>query len=682
MRLLEIFRSKSLAVRFGLIIFAILAAAQIVVGSWYVIRERLHLEDSFNKRFDHLGALLVGVSRQPLFSFDYTPLMPFLDEMGKDDEIVAVRVYDSNMNLVAQKVKAGGEPDGTVRDGGMFFFPGRIARQFDVLMGGQNLGKVEIVFSAADANRELLTLLIITPMFLGVLLLVVIFTVYKFFAKYVAAPVRSLNNGIEKVGGKDLTVYFETDRQDELGEMIRGFNYLVEALRTYMARLSSTAVDVTAAIRQMEEIFQKVGEGTNSQFESVERMRERISRMDLSQKDVFESAERAASLFQENLSSQLEIRASVTEIVSSTDDLFRSTDVAYSAVSDMSSSSRQIADSADELAKTIEETSASVEQITSSIKLVEDHARQSAQVAAEVTMTANSTGMEAVRAARDGMMNIQQEVMSSSEIIQRLGTRSKDIEKILKVIKDVTEQTNLLSLNAAILAAQAGEYGKGFGVVADEIGSLAERTAMSTLEISNIVNTIQKEISEAVDSTSRGITRVDEGVSLVGRVEDALRQTLSNSEKASRMAYSIEKATVEQGNSIRHISKVVDRVQQMTKHVTLALKQQGNALNGLVSSAGTVRDVTEVVKKGMDEQNTGIQLISRNLELTNDMMSQVSEATFAQKKETEELIQDIVSIHAMGKRTLEIIDEMKETLTTLYSETENMQSEMKGFRLK
>lgn len=662
--------------------FAILSAGQIVAGAWYVSRERSHLEDSFNKRFDHMGALLVGVSRQPLFSFDYTPLMPFLDEMSRDDEIVALRVYDNNKNLVAHKGKGDVDSAASIREGRLFFFPDNVARQFDVLMGGQSIGKVEIVFSAAEANRELLTLIIITPVFLGALLLIVIFTVFRFFTSNIAAPIKSLNSGIEKVGAKDLTVYFETAREDELGEMILGFNYLVEALRTYMARLSSTAVDVTAAIKQMEEIFQKVGDGTNSQFESVERMRERLSRMDLSQKDVFESAERAASLFQENLSSQLEIRASVTEIVSSTDDLFKSTDVAYSAVSDMSSSSRQIADSADELAKTIEETSASVEQITSSIKLVEDHARQSAQVAAEVTMTANSTGMEAVRAARDGMMNIQQEVTSSSEIIQRLGTRSKDIEKILKVIKDVTEQTNLLSLNAAILAAQAGEYGKGFGVVADEIGSLAERTAMSTLEISNIVGTIQREIRDAVDSTSRGITRVEEGVSLVGRVEDALRQTLSNSEKASKMAYSIEKATVEQGNSIRHISKVVDRVQQMTKHVTLALKQQGNALNGLVSSAGTVRDVTEVVKKGMDEQNTGIQLISRNLELTNDMMSQVSEATFAQKKETEELIQDIVSIHDMGRRTIEIIEEMKETLTTLYAETENMQSEMKGFRLK
>jgi methyl-accepting chemotaxis protein len=118
--------------------------------------------------------------------------------------------------------------------------------------------------------------------------------------------------------------------------------------------------------------------------------------------------------------------------------------------------------------------------------------------------------MMSVVNAIEGMENISEEVKKSAEIIQRLGIRSVDIEKILSVIKDVTEQTNLLSLNAAILAAQAGEYGKSFSVVADEIRGLSERTSSSTREIGGIVKTIQQDIKDAVFTIDSAKEKVEE----------------------------------------------------------------------------------------------------------------------------------------------------------------------------
>ncbi len=672
-------KRRSFATRFALIMFLIIFAGQLVGGVWYIHRARNHLEQALTERVDLIGAILARAGKIPLYSHEYTPLLALLDEAVKDKEIVAVRVFD------AEKIQVAGIGHGEVKittSDRWVLFPEFRQKSFPVNTATQALGSIEIIFSSKIINQTLLSLIFSTVLFLSLMLMLVFYAAYKLFLSKIAAPIEKLNHAIEKVSSRDLTVSFATDRQDEIGSLSCWFSYLVETLRTNMARLNVMAINVNNALKHVEQIFQKGVEGTDNQFVAVERMGHMIYSMEDSQKDVFKSTENVSMLFQENVSSVLEIRASIAEIVLSMEKLFRSTASAYSVVSDVSASSTQIGVSAEKLSILINDTSVSVEEINSSVKMVEENVRQSAQVAADVFITVSSTGMDAVRAARNGMVKIEAEVSASSDIIMKLGNRSKDIDKILHVIKDVTEQTNLLSLNAAILAEKAGEHGKAFGVVADEIGNLAERTAISTFEISNITSTIQKEISDAVQSSTSGMQRVKEGITLVSSVEDALNQTLEGSEKASRMAYSIQRATVEQGKAIQHIFEAVDRIQDMNKQVNLALKQQETGLKELVDIVGIVQNVAEVVNKGMDEQSSGMQMISDNLETTNEKISQITKATLLQKQETENLAKVTKSISSTGRTTLRIIKEMRNTLKALNSETEVMRKEVEGFKLK
>jgi len=674
-----LFNRRSFATKFALVMFLVIFAGQLIGGIWYIQQAKIHLEQDLTERIDLIGAILAQAGKAPLSRHEYTSLQPLLDETARDENIVAARIVNSENTQLAEIVHRKSETAGSDQ---WILFPEFRQKSFPINTDTQKLGSVEITFSSKRINRTLLSLIISTILFLTLLLLLVLYIAYKLFLSKIAAPIEKLNHAIEKVSKRDLTVSFKTDRQDEIGSLIRLFSYLVETLKTNIGKLSSMAVNINTALKQMEHICHKGGEATDSQLASVERMGQMIYSMEDSQKEVFNSAENLSVLFQDDVSSILEIRASIAEIVSSMDKLFQSTAGAYAVVSDVSDSSTQIGAGADMLSGLLNETSASVEEIFHSIKLVEDNARQSAEVAASVSMTTNKVGMQAVRKARNGMLKIQDEVSTSSDIIMKLGNRSKDIEKILHVIKDVTEQTNLLSLNAAILAEKAGEYGKAFGVVADEIGNLAERTAMSTFEISNIVGTIQKEISDAVESTTSAMQRVDEGVTLVGSVEDALNQTLEGSEKASEMACSIEKATLEQGKSIRHIFKAMDHIRAMNRQLNLALKQQETGMDELVDIVGTVRDVAGEVNRGLDEQNSGVQMISDNLEKTNEKISLITEATFIQKQETESLAKLTDNIRSSSKASLSIIKEMRNTLTTLNSKTEAMRKEVEGFKLK
>src|SRR5205814_8709423 len=126
----------------------------------------------------------------------------------------------------------------------------------------------------------------------------------------------------------------------------------------------------------------------------------------------------------------------------------------------------------------------------------------------------------------EGMPQTRQALPQSNSVIARLGDRSVAIGKILNVIDDVAEQTNLLALNAAILAAQAGEYGKGFSVVAAEIRELSERTASSTREIANLIRAVQDEVSNALQAMASGSRLVEDGVSLSHEAGRALNNIL------------------------------------------------------------------------------------------------------------------------------------------------------------
>jgi methyl-accepting chemotaxis protein len=289
--------------------------------------------------------------------------------------------------------------------------------------------------------------------------------------------------------------------------------------------------------------------------------------------------------------------------------------------------------------------------------------------------------MMSVVNAVEGMEAIAEEVRKSADIIQRLGTRSVDIEKVLSVIRDVTEQTNLLSLNAAILAAQAGEYGKSFSVVADEIRALSERTASSTREIGGIVKNIQKDIKDTVYSIDEARQKVNEGNGLVIKVGEALREILDASIKSTDMTKAIERATIEQAVGLRQISSAVEDIRKVINSVAKSTKEQENALSYLLEGVGEVKEVAELSKRGAGEQAEGTRLISRNIELANERIQQISANVAAQERLNNEVIAAMEHISSAGAATAHDTDEAAQLLKTLFREIEHLRQEMEIFRI-
>jgi methyl-accepting chemotaxis protein len=279
------------------------------------------------------------------------------------------------------------------------------------------------------------------------------------------------------------------------------------------------------------------------------------------------------------------------------------------------------------------------------------------------------------------MEKITAEVNASSEIIRQLGMRSKDIEKVLSVIKEVTERTNLLSLNAAILASQAGEYGKSFSVVAEEISALSDRTATSTRDISEIVKSIQKDIRSAVSSIDNAKGKVETGNTLVLKVGDTLKNALSEADKSTEMTQAIKRATEEQSIGLRQITTAIDGIRNMIRNITLSTAEEVKSLGYLLNNVTNVKKIADVSKGATEEQAAGIRTISRNLELANDRIVHINGATLDHKTLNDEVIKAMSTIDGLGKGIINDMEDVSSSLNSLSEEIEILKNELGVFKI-
>jgi methyl-accepting chemotaxis protein len=233
------------------------------------------------------------------------------------------------------------------------------------------------------------------------------------------------------------------------------------------------------------------------------------------------------------------------------------------SVETTSETSRQLSENAETIAAGAQEQSSQSEDVASAVeemsRTITENAMSAQKTAgmAKDNMDIANDGGAVVSQTLSKMRDIAQVVNTSAENIQKLGNSSKEISEIVSVIEDIASQTNLLALNAAIEAARAGEQGRGFAVVADEVRKLAERTTGATQEISNMISGIQSETLSAVDAMNIGNEEVSSGIDLADKAGNALSQIVESSENVLNMINQIAAANEQQSATAEEISKNV-----------------------------------------------------------------------------------------------------------------------------
>jgi methyl-accepting chemotaxis protein len=206
------------------------------------------------------------------------------------------------------------------------------------------------------------------------------------------------------------------------------------------------------------------------------------------------------------------------------------------------------------------------------------------------------SGGEIVEETTQGMVRISQSVKDSASTIETLGKNSEQIGEIIKVISDIAEQTNLLALNAAIEAARAGEQGRGFAVVADEVRSLAEKTTTATKEIGDMIKKIQEETSSAVRSMQTGTKDVDNGVMLANQAGQSLKQIVEAIQNVTDMIMQIATAAEEQSATGGEVVSNIESVAGITQTTANNAEESSAYSQQLNIMASTLRGMAEEFK--------------------------------------------------------------------------------------
>ena len=261
-------------------------------------------------------------------------------------------------------------------------------------------------------------------------------------------------------------------------------------------------------------------------------------------------------------------------------------------------------------ASSVSETSASIDEMVASIQRVADTAKVLLDISNRSREEVHS-GISTMEKATDGLNKINITIRSSGEIIDVLGQRADDIGKIIEVIDDLAEQTNLLALNAAIEAARAGEHGLGFAVVADEVRKLAEKSAQSTKEISELIQSIQKEARKAVENMDRSTTIVNDGLGLGQELNTALRKISNVVTEVYKFAQEIGAATNEQSHGSSQIARATTRLNEITHEINSAVEEQASGADAVVKAMERMRELVQQTTSGSTELAASAEQMSK-----------------------------------------------------------------------
>lgn len=232
----------------------------------------------------------------------------------------------------------------------------------------------------------------------------------------------------------------------------------------------------------------------------------------------------------------------------------------------------------------------SINEMSNAIQSVSVNTSNTSELADKAIKTCHH-GEEVVKTAVEGMKKIEEAVKSSAVIIDKLGESSQQIGEIILVIDDIADQTNLLALNAAIEAARAGEHGKGFAVVADEVRKLAERTTKATKEIAHTIEDIQKNTSTAVVSMESGTVEVSNGVVLINEAGSSLKEIVGIINQLAGKAYEIATAMEQQAATTKEVSSNTAKVTQVANEMASGAEEASISARHLVELAEELNDL-------------------------------------------------------------------------------------------
>jgi len=496
----------------------------------------------------------------------------------------------------------------------------------------------------------------------------------------VGARTDLLASAAARLTSGDLRTQVAMEAEDELGDLGLAFAAMADALRATVGRVAETADLIESKSTELASISEAVGGGAGDQSRGVREAVGAMERMKDQVTGITETAQELNLVVEESSSSILEMGAAGDELNDTAGVLSSRVEEVSSSVEQMVRSVGEVTGQTDALSNVASETSSSMEEMASAMREIDTLAAAASQLSQHALETSEG-GHAKVQETIEGIELIRTATTTAEQVISGLGDRTNEIGTILDVIDDVADETNLLALNAAIIAAQAGEHGRAFSVVADEIKELADRVLASTKEIGDLIRSVQSESANAIGAIAEGSRSVAVGVARSRQAGASLEEIMQASRESGQRILEIVRSVQEQSKAAGHVAEMMERVNEGVGAIHRASDEQGRGNEVVYRSMTTMREVAQQLRGTTEEQSRGSARIRQSTDGVRGAVENINTALESQSVACGEVVGFLEEVSAGSQANDVSSARLSEATVGLRKQAQSLRASLRSFKL-
>ncbi len=579
-------------------------------------------------------------------------------------------LLDEELEIIHRAAAQADRGDSSVYDMQNFFSWVRLSPEGPLLI--MHVPAVEAGGDIATVRLDFAVLILIVMMVSGL--------AAWFLAADVSESVAELSKELEKIAAGDLSPREKFESEDELGRLGRLIDSTTIALRSTVSQVTQAAAGLDQTANQINEVVEGVRQATQGQGESVREATAALQGIDETVQEIAGSARALASSSEESSRTVSALSVAGDQLNTDAQSFAQRVEHVSVSVEGMVGMIEQVAGGTEELASAADETSSSMEESVASVRAMEVNVAQTTSLSEEVVRSAEG-GQLRVNETIEGIEKIREATDTAQGVIRSLGEKAGEIGSILNVITDVADETNLLALNASIIAAQAGENGRAFSVVADEINELADRVLQHTKEIAEVIHGLQSLSENAITAIETGTQSVSIGVERSAEAGEALAMIMQTTRDAGQRTNEILSSVGEQSISAKRNLELMAHVRDQVNRIRIAEREQTVSTQAIRQDALEMAEISRNISDSVGGHARATMQIQETIESVSAATGQIDHALEEQTEACGRVVDFMAAVHERTRSNEQSVAQLQEAMQALLSQAVTLRTNVSNFTL-